>query len=241
MFHYRINTTRVYPVPGRHIMVLKGNSGVVYPFYKSTGTNSHSAETWFPWMGYFAAHPLVDNSIVMVKPNTQSVSEELILIIFPYLAKRTAEFIYRMGNDEAIALSCILGGGEWEKYPLLREEILTAAVIQPFLKKITMAVYDAGTTAATTTELTQFNGKHYSGMVHNIEAMAAEQMERLTAEESSHYISPYLMQDKMIFPTTEQLQKLMKKKFSLNSAETHSHSRKNSTDSAEKENPLSPG
>lgn len=216
------HTVRIYCIPGRHMTAVKGNSGVVYPFYKSTGHNSESANTWFPWMGYFAAHPnplrqiSLRHSIYMVKPNTQSVSQELISIIETHLGESALNFIIRMGNDEAIALSCSLGGGVWNEYTILRQDILAAQAIQPYLKTFTLIPYETeAITSLFPKGLTQFNGQNYSGIVSTVEARAAKQMEQITAEECRRYGSTYVVQAKKFFPTTDDLQNLMQKESDL--------------------------
>lgn len=76
------NKITVYKTGDRDLTVVKGVSGVLYPFYKSSGVNSGSSETWFPWMGYLEQHPLsktdptFNNKLYMVKPVERTLSEE---------------------------------------------------------------------------------------------------------------------------------------------------------------------
>ncbi|CEK11431.1 hypothetical protein [Legionella hackeliae] len=202
----------IYNIPGRDITVVQGNSGIVYPFYKSTGHNSQSQETWFPWMGYFAPHPLgqtlvqFKNEIYMVKPGPCSVSEKVQEIIKKHLGNKANSFIHRFGNDEALAISCSFGGGEWEKNPGLKDEIINSSPLNKYVKKLKIeAVNQVQVQIPQKRKLIRFVGKNCSCTAYNIQAIVAEKMETITAEESKKYVSEFLVQDRQNFPSADDL------------------------------------
>ncbi|KTD08727.1 hypothetical protein [Legionella jamestowniensis] len=217
---YRLNhpnRVTVYANPARDLMVIQGNSGVVYPFYKSSGHNSNSDQTWSPWMGYFEHHPLqksdpsYNNQIYMVKPSPSTVSEEAQEIIKKYLGGNAGNFIQRMGNDEALALSCSLGGGDWDKYPLLRAEIMAAESTKKFMKplEITDVTRVDFPPIPSSKDPIPFVGIKCSGDVAPSQAVLATSMETITANVASGYVTTFSVQDKKQFPTTTQVNNLM--------------------------------
>ncbi len=199
----------VYENKGRSLTVIKGNSGVVYPFYRSTGTNSHSDRTWFPWMGYFAHHPLHEKQLYMVKPITQSLSEESKEIIRKYLgsAEKYVHFIYRMGNDESLTISCSLGGGEWAKHPKLREEIMYADSTRDYFQVLRIRTVKSmkAPPRYPADDIDYFAGKNCSGLVLKSQAVIASAMEKIIDQISSRFSSSYSVQEKKNFPSTEEL------------------------------------
>ena len=207
------NSIVIHEIPGRHVTVVQGNSGVVYPFYRSTGINSQNADTWLPWMGYFDAHPEQEkniddkNSIYMVKPNTYSLSLEMKTIIKKHL-NDPASFIARLGNDEALAISCSIGNGVWTKYPHLKEEIMDCESLQKYLKTIEISEIQRTSLSVSKDKLVQFNGRHYTGIVRSFQAVIAVKMEHITEIESKKYASIYSVQAKEYFPSTEELDSL---------------------------------
>ncbi|KTC86433.1 hypothetical protein [Legionella brunensis] len=211
------NRLTVYANPARDLVVIQGNSGVVYPFYKSSGRNSKSDQTWSPWMGYFEHHPLhktnpsFNNQIYMVKPTPSTISEEAQGIIRKHLGSNADNFIRRMGNDEALALSCSLGGGDWDKYPLLRQEIMAAESTKEFIKALTVAAIipvDFPPIPSSKDPI-PFNGIQYSGEVVPDQAILATSMETVTTKVAAGYVTAFSVQDKKQFPTTNQVNTLM--------------------------------
>ncbi|MGQ3889520.1 hypothetical protein ACQUW5_10870 [Legionella sp. CNM-1927-20] len=211
----RKNVLKVYNTPARDLTVIKGVSGVVYPFYKSSGVNSKSDGTWFPWMGYFepdprgGADPVYANTINMAKPNTVSISGKLQDIIKEYLKEKAPLFIKRMGNDEALALSCCLGGGVWDTYPKLRVEISWEISTGRYIKELRIGPqFDEKPQPLSKKDgekLVDFKGIKYSGKVLRSQAEMAHLMEEITANEISELIYTYSIQQEGYFPLTSML------------------------------------
>lgn len=208
----------VYANPARDLTAVQGKSGVVYPFYKSSGANSKSDQTWSPWMGYFDHHPKQETDpsfkgqVYMVKPSPSILSEEAKGIIKRYLGDNANNFIQRMGNDEALAISCSLGGGDWEKYPRLRAEIMQAESTKKFI----IPELQVGTTLPLkiaplppTNEPIDFAGKKCVGKIVPAQANIASAMETATALASTGYVTAFSVQDKKQFPTTNQVNAIM--------------------------------
>ncbi|WED43599.1 hypothetical protein [Legionella cardiaca] len=198
----------VYHMPGRNITVVQGNSGVVYPFYKSTGYNSQSDETWLPWMGYFAPHPLEEckNQLYMAKPGICSLSPEIIGILKKHLNQNTLNFIGRLGNDESLIISSCLGGGEWSRFPDLRKELMNLRTIKKYIKHIEIAsIKNIELPLSASRELVLFKGINCTHLVLASQAIVADKMESLTTEESSKYVSDFYVQDKERFPSLNDL------------------------------------
>lgn len=203
----------VYANPARDLVVVQGNSGVVYPFYKSSGVNSKSDQTWSPWMGYFDHHPMqksdpsFKNQIYMVKPITSTLSEETQAIIKKHLGSNAGNFIQRMGNDECLAISCTLGGGDWDKYPLFKEEIMHAESTKQFIRDIRIAGAKDVILPPMPSSKTPvpFEGVKCSGDVLPSHAIMAKSMEGLTAEVAAGYVTNYSVQNKQQFPTTAEV------------------------------------
>ncbi|CEG59015.1 hypothetical protein [Legionella fallonii] len=209
MYHFK-NKDRItiYENSARDMTVVQGNSTVIYPFYKSSGHNSQSDQTWFPWMGYFDLHPGQKNQLYMVKPNTQSMSASSIAIIQKYLGAgdKATNFISRMGNDEALAISCSLGGGEWHKYPKFREEIITADATKSYIKLLELeSVKKMVLKAPKTNAPVSFKGKGCSGEAMEVQAAMATAMENVVSKETPKFVSAYSVQDKKRFPKTNEL------------------------------------
>ena len=215
---YRVKRRRgyitVYENNARGITVIQGNSGVVYPFYRSTGSNSQSDQTWFPWMGYFDYHPNHDHQLYMVKPVTQSLSEKSKKIIQKYLGsgEKSMHFICRMGNDESLAISCSLGGGEWEKHPNLREEIRYAGSTLDYIQMLRIVKFKSMETSSRypADAIDYFSGKNCSGLVLKSQAVIARAMEKIVEQESLKFSSTYFVQDVKNFPLTEELRNIIK-------------------------------
>lgn len=211
------NRLTVYANPARDLVVIQGNSGVVYPFYKSSGKNSKSDQTWAPWMGYFDHHPLqrtdasYNNQIYMVKPTPCTVSAEAQGIIRKYLGGNADNFIQRMGNDEALALSCSIGGGDWAKYPLMRQEIMAAESTKKFVKNLSIVAESAVDfpPIPSSTPTIAFDGIKCSGPVVPSQAILASSMESVTAKVASGYVTAFSVQAKKQFPTTTQVNAAM--------------------------------
>ncbi|KTD67732.1 hypothetical protein Lste_0890 [Legionella steelei] len=265
MYTFKDGDIHAYQTQARTITLVKGNSSVLYPFYTSSGLNSNSKETWFPWMGY-VDYPDGDSSkgeVYMVKPVTRSVSEEPAAILKKYLVDKAVatciserpatitqlmkeklgpeaallfdsgmelddeiiktikehyhaianSFISRMGNDEALAISCSLGGGEWDKYPEMRQEIMNANATAKFIKPIEKLTYTESPIRVMTEpekqELIDFKGIVCTGMVKRSHAEMATHMEKIIREESQRYVSTYFIQEKKKFPTSEQVNELV--------------------------------
>ncbi|KTD19040.1 hypothetical protein [Legionella jordanis] len=211
MFRLRERTLNAYVTQARTITVIKGNSGVLYPFYNSSGFNSKSLGTWFPWMGYLS-YPNDDPStheVYMVKPVTKTVSEETAEIIKKHLKENADNFISRMGNDEAVAISCSLGGGEWDKFPKMREEIMEAKATSKFIKPVSNIIFrESFIEDLTETEkntVIDFSGIACNGPVKNSHAKMASHMEAIINEESERYVSNYSIQQKKDFPSTDEV------------------------------------
>ncbi|MCW8397774.1 hypothetical protein OQJ26_03095 [Legionella sp. PATHC038] len=213
------NKITVYKTGDRDLTVVKGVSGVLYPFYKSSGVNSGSSETWFPWMGYLEQHPLsktdptFNNKLYMVKPVERTLSEESKGIIRNHLGALADTFISRMGNDEALAISCSFGGGEWdkEKHPGFRNDILSAFSTKKFvlpIKEEDILYKEAimeSIPEVEKDEVVDFVGKGYEGQIMNSHAKMATHVENIIAQESDKYVSSYSIQDEQRFPTTEEI------------------------------------
>ncbi|WP_419420090.1 hypothetical protein ACNVED_01985 [Legionella sp. D16C41] len=207
----------IYETAARNLTVVQGNSGVIYPFYKSSGKNSGFEGIWAPWMGYFAEHPKAAQQIYMVKPSTASLSSELIKIIEAHCTKlETESLMARMGNDEALAISCALGGGVWTERPSFCEAIKNAVCIKPFLKEI--IVHHVETVSLPTSDkenpaqTVNFKGKNYKGNVLKTQAEMATIMEKIITQESANIQTSkkfnYVIQDRKKFPTTKQLKNI---------------------------------
>lgn len=206
------NHITIYQIPGRYVTVIIGNSGIAYPFYQSTGINSDCSGTWFPWMGYFKQHPLSAenpaflNQIYMVKPEKIGLSDALVDLIYKHLGQKAENFIYRMGNDEALAISCCLGHGEWEKYPELREAILTDKTTKKYLKTFEIEDMDMQVSIPKTRKQILFNGLHCKVQIDASQAIVAQLMEKITSTQASKYLYLFSIQQKDEFPATKELQ-----------------------------------
>ncbi|WP_131783611.1 hypothetical protein [Legionella gresilensis] len=206
----------VYETAARDLTVIQGNSSVVYPFYKSSGKNSGIEGIWAPWMGYFKKHPEHDNQVYMTKPGVSSLSPAVTEVIKRNCTeKEAASLIARMGNDEALAISCSMGGGIWAERPAFRAELQSVDCLKPYLQAI-----EIGNTkkvplvigAEEERQLVDFKGKRYKGKVLGNQAIMAKTMEEITAHESARFClsrtSTYLVQDNRSFPKTEQLARI---------------------------------
>ncbi|MCP0914021.1 hypothetical protein NKV53_06615 [Legionella sp. 27cVA30] len=265
MYTFKDNDIHAYKTQARTITVIKGNSSVLYPFYTSSGFNSNSKETWFPWMGYldYPDKNPAEGKIYMVKPVTCSVSKESADILKKYLVEKASKqcitegsdeaisklieekfdhraammfeigtddekiikfvrehyqtvadsFIRRMGNDEALAISCSLGGGEWDKYPEMRKEIMGANSTAKFIKPIEKITYTENLvkdlSETEKEELTDFKGVACEGKVKRSHAEMATHLESIIQQESKRYVSKYFIQEEKDFPTTEQVNELV--------------------------------
>lgn len=214
---YKMNNPNeivIHVIPGRHLTVVRGNSGVVYPFYKSTGKNSECQDLWFPWMGYFDAlpeqeiYPEYEHSIYMVKPSNPSLSQESISSIIKYLGAKAAVFMWRIGNDETLAISCSLGGGYWDELPEFKKAIMSSEATQKYIKSLTIVANKEDRVTVPGQSLVHFSGRFFSGTVKAVEAAAAVKMENITAEESKKYASVFSVQEQKHFPDNEQLDML---------------------------------
>ncbi|KTC91238.1 hypothetical protein OQJ18_13645 [Fluoribacter dumoffii] len=265
MYTFKDGDIHAYKTQARTITLIKGNSSVLYPFYTSSGLNSNSKETWFPWMGYlsFPAGEFTKGEVYMVKPVNWTVSKEAVDILHKYMVDKAFEyfirersdnailklieeefgfrdaimfengaddeevigfikehyqqvadsFIRRMGNDEALAISCSLGGGEWAKYPEMREEIMRANSTAKFIKPIESITYTENPIREMSekeqNELIAFKGIACEGKVKRSHAEMATHMEGLILQESQRYVSSYFIQEKKDFPATEQVNDLV--------------------------------
>ncbi|KTD19094.1 hypothetical protein [Legionella jordanis] len=266
MYSFKDAQINAYVTQARTIALIKGNSSILYPFYTSSGENSKSKDTWFPYMGYLD-YPDGDSSkgeVFMVKPVNRTVSTESAAIIKKYLAEEEAKafinspdpdedtvktieklapgaakilysgldpdeeltaiikqhfegvaesFINRMGNDEALAISCSLGGGVWEKYPEMRDEIMSATPTAKFIKPIEKITYTESPirnmSAEEKKQLVDFEGTVCKGKVKKSHAEMASHMESLIQKESQRFVSKYFIPAKKDFPSTQEANQLL--------------------------------
>ncbi len=215
MFTFKDGDITAYVTQARTITSIKGNSTVVYPFYNSSGVNSNSMGTWFPWMGYFK-HPIDDptcRDLYMVKPVTRTVSAEAAAILTTHLKDDAPSFINRMGNDEALAISCSLGGGDWDKYPKMREEIMSASCTSKFIKPIEKFTLNDRLVQELPEEeknqIVNFNGVACHSLAKKSHAEMAVHMEGIVQQESERYVSCYSIQKTQAFPTTDEVNGLV--------------------------------
>ncbi|STX28857.1 Uncharacterised protein [Legionella beliardensis] len=200
----------IYENPARDLTAVQGNSSVVYPFYKSSGNNSKSDQTWFPWMGYFDKHPKNPNELYMVKPDVKSLSAETKAIIRQHLGTNevSENLISRMGNDEALAISCSLGGGVWATYPKLREDIMMASATKDYIKMLHVEAVKEMQVPPAQKGLTPFIGKRYEGEAFDSHVGMATAMEGVVARQAAKFVSTYSVQDKGKFPKTQELESI---------------------------------
>ena len=215
MFTFKEGDINAYVTQARTITSIKGNSTVVYPFYNSSGVNSNSMGTWFPWMGYFK-RPSDDPScrdLYMVKPVNRTVSEEAAAILTAHLKEEAESFISRMGNDDALAISCSLGGGDWDKYPKMREEIMSAGCTSKFIKPIEKLTLNERLVQELPGEeknqIVNFNGLACNVLAKRSHAEMAAHLEDIVQQESERYVSSYSIQRTQTFPTTDEVSDLV--------------------------------
>lgn len=141
------------------------------------------------------------------------LDEKIIADIKEYYQNMANSFIRRMGNDEALAISCSLGGGEWDKYPEMREEIMKANSTAKFVKHIEKVTETDNPirdmSPIEKDELVDFKGIACEGTVKRSQAEMATHLESITKQESQRYVSNYFIQEKRTFPTTEQVNDLV--------------------------------
>ena len=213
------NRINIYTNPARDLTVVQGQSGVLYPFYRSSGLNSSCDSTWFPWMGYFDKHPQEPNQIYMVKPPISDLSNQSKKVIKKYLGSKAGAFISRMGNDESLAISCSIGEGVWEQYPDMRKEIMNSNATKPYLKALIIDSTIPLEVQYKGSQRQYFKGRHSSVKTSGLQANMAIAMEKATSEECSKYISKpffptekFSIQDKKEFPSQKNLKKMEQEK-----------------------------
>lgn len=213
------NRINIYTNPARDLTVVQGRSGVLYPFYRSSGLNSSCDSTWFPWMGYFDKHPQEPNQIYMVKPSISDLSTESKEIINKYLGSKADAFINRIGNDESLAISCSIGEGVWKEYPDMRKEIMNSNATKPYLKALIIDSTIPLEIQYKNTQRQRFRGKHTVVITSGLQAGMATAMEKATSEECTKYISKpffptakFSIQDKKEFPSQKNLKEMEQEK-----------------------------
>lgn len=202
----------IYITEARDLTVVKGQTGIIYPFYRSTGTNSLYSDTWFPWMGYFDRHPQLEKELYMVKPDKIELSSHILVLIEKFLAENTLTFTARISNDEALAISCSIGGGIWSIYPELRLAIEASETIRPYLLSIinspTIRIRQANQSRE---PFSYFEGIKYTGFVFSAHATLALLMEKITRKEGGKLLAGarFSIQDKKVFPTRAELEEIL--------------------------------
>lgn len=197
----------IYQTSARDITVVKGNSGVLYPLYRSSGMNSSFSNTWFPWMGYFDRHPEANLELYMVKPPLPpQFSHETERIIYKFLSLKAPVFMARMANEEALAISCSLGEGIWKTIPDFKKEIMQHPETKKYLKNFEEQQTILVETPPPTRRLAHFTGVNYSGIVKGSHEKIAHEMEKIIKEECSKYISFFSIQDRKEFPTQKTME-----------------------------------
>lgn len=194
----------IYETNARDLTVIKGFTGIIYPFYRSSGTNSSCGDTWFPWMGYFNLLPETEKQLYMVKPSLIDIelSERPLELIKKFLGKRADIFIHRIGNDESLAISCSIGGGLWSEFPELQKAIKVSEAIKPYLLRIEKELTITVEIPPPTQFFTFFTGIQCSASVCSGQAELAKLMERITTDEGKKLMhgSLFSVQDKKEFP-----------------------------------------
>lgn len=197
----------IYQTCARDITVIKGNSGILYPFYRSTGINSSFIDTWFPWMGYFDRDPEVNIALYMVKPPLPpQFSRDIEGIICKFLDKTALVFMARMANEEALAISCSLGEGIWKTIPEFKKEIMQHPEIKKYLKNFGEKQTIFVEISPPTKRFARFSGINYAGIVKASHEKVASVMEKIIKEECSKYISFFSIQDRKEFPSQNSIE-----------------------------------
>ena len=216
MFNYNTDKVSIYKTEARDFTVIRGFSSFLYPFYCSTGQNSLCASTWFPWMGYFNFLPHNKSQLYMVKPFDKDridkeivqqdyLSEESLELIHHFLGKRAPYFIYRMGNDETLALSASLQGGIWAENSRFHKAILEAEAVKNYLRVFKKIEVETSIEYASEKEV-MFNGLYCSGKVVREHQAVAAEMEKITSAECKK--KPHLQSVQAIkcFPKREDIE-----------------------------------
>lgn len=198
----------IYRTEARDLTVVRGKTGIIYPFYRSTGANSLYSDTWFPWMGYFDHHPQVEKELYMVKPDKAELSGEVLSLIGEVLGGNMPLFTARIGNDEALAISSSLGGGIWNIYPELCQTIQDCEAIEPYLLGIINSLIIRIRAKRSKDPFSYFEGLQCTGSVCSAHAALAKLMEDITREEAYKLLegARFSIQDKKEFPTRAELQ-----------------------------------
>lgn len=197
----------IYQTSARDITVIKGNSGVLYPFYRSLGINSSFGNTWLPWMGYFDRHPEVNLELYMVKPPLPpEFSHDIEEIIHKFLKEKAPIFMGRIANEEALAISCSFGEGVWKTLPDFKKEIMQHPKIKEYLKNFGVHQLIPVQISAPTKRFARFAGIKYSGIVNGSHEKIASEMEKITKAECRKYVSFFSIQDRKEFPTQKNLE-----------------------------------
>lgn len=204
----------VYITRGRDLTVIQGHSGVLYPFYRSSGHNSGSQNSWFPWLGYFNEHPLLSHQIYMAKPPISDFSPEVHKILKEHLGLQAAEnLILRMGNNEALALSCAIGGGVWNN-EALKNAINECEALKSYRKELSIYTTIQVEMPLSDKSDREFRGKDCTVTVPSEQADVAEIMEKVTSQEIQKHLSTlsFSIQDRKEFPSQQKLDELLLEK-----------------------------
>lgn len=206
------STITLYKFKERAITAIQGKSEIVYPFYSSSGVNSQYKDTYFPWMGYMGFNKK-DHSLVMTKPvradSADSVDNYLSPKIQQVIRKHlgdsptTDSFIRRMGNDEALAISCSFNTGIWKENPNLYQEIFPL-ISSYHLTLDNIQVQDIKIDASKDQRFIDIN--HQLEFVNADDADMGRMLEKLTLKEMDKYeVNAFNLRKNQKFPSLEDL------------------------------------